>query len=152
MKTLYEVSRVLTFSFAMLVCGMLIGGACMAQKQKPVKPKTSSEIMKELKDKKQLDTHVVEDPAKAEGPAGAGIVWVGRIVPGSDPPKRSEWATVGEWVVFKIRAVRDPFKAACASMDETMTSVIKRMMKRYVAQVEGRRKPNSSLLRQDLED
>jgi hypothetical protein len=102
MKTLYEVSRVLTFSFAMLVCGMLIGGACMAQKQKPVKPKTSSEIMKELKDKKQLDTHVVEDPAKAEGPAGAGIVWVGRIVPGSDPPKRSEWATVGEWVVFKI--------------------------------------------------
>jgi hypothetical protein len=64
------------------------------------------------------------------------------------PKKKPKSLYVPFFIRSLPRAVRDPFKAACASMDETMTSVIKRMMKRYVAQVEGRRKPNSSLLSQ----
>lgn len=61
-----------------------------------------------------------------------------------------------KFVAFFIRKIPrvtlNQFKAACAACDETMTAVVKRLMKRYTAQVEGKRKPNSSLLRADLED
>lgn len=52
---------------------------------------------------------IVKDPDLEDGKprsmsatASDGVeVWGGRIVPGSDPPRRSEWKAAAEWWVFK---------------------------------------------------